>query len=157
MNLCPLPLLRERFPFSTRSASADKRERLRKQTFRAIPAQPFAERREDDQLPGAIEVQLLRNCGNSSHERADTHERRLSLPRLEMRGREAQESFPSADDEVVSQPVDVDVPRKFADDREHGRADDVADIGGVSFCGWLFYATQSIPCFEGRYFRSPIG
>ena len=33
---------------------------------------------------------------------------------------------------VVSQPVDVDVPRKSADDREHGRADDVADIGGVS-------------------------
>ena len=59
-----------------------------------------------------------------------------------MRGREAQESFPSADDDppkseqrrkrrVVSQPVDVDVPRKSADDREHGRADDVADIGGV--------------------------
>ena len=59
---------------------------------------------------------------------------------------------------VVSHPVDVDVPRKSADDREHGRADDVADIGGVSFCGWLFcFATQSIPCFEGRYFRSPIG
>ena len=59
---------------------------------------------------------------------------------------------------VVSQPVDVDVPRKSADDREHGRADDVADIGSVSFCGWLFCcATQSIPCFEGRYFRSPIG
>ena len=32
---------------------------------------------------------------------------------------------------VVSRPVDVDVPRKSADDREHGRADDVADIGGV--------------------------
>ena len=32
---------------------------------------------------------------------------------------------------VVSQPVDVDVPRKFADDLEHGRADDVADIGGI--------------------------
>ena len=60
-----------------------------------------------------------------------------------MRGREAQESFPSADDEVVSQPVDVDVPRKFADDREHGRADDVADIGGVSFCGWLFLLCNS--------------
>ena len=59
---------------------------------------------------------------------------------------------------VVSQPVDVDIPRKSADDREHGRADDVADIGSVSFCGWLFcYATQSIPCFEGRCFRSSIG
>ena len=32
---------------------------------------------------------------------------------------------------VVSQPVDVDVPRKSADDREHGRAGDVADIGGI--------------------------
>ena len=32
---------------------------------------------------------------------------------------------------VASRPVDVDVPRKSADDREHGRADDVADIGGV--------------------------
>ena len=32
---------------------------------------------------------------------------------------------------VVSQSVDVDVSRKSADDREHGRADDVADIGGV--------------------------
>ena len=42
-----------------------------------------------------------------------------------------QESFASADDEVVSQPVDVDVPRKSADDREHGRAGDVADIGGI--------------------------
>ena len=61
---------------------------------------------------------------------------------------------------VVSQPVDVDVPRKSADDREHGRADDVADIGGVrTFVLWLafFCATQSIPYFEGRYFRSPIG
>ena len=58
---------------------------------------------------------------------------------------------------VVSQPFDVDVPRRSADDREHGRADDVADIGGVSFCGWLFCATQSIPCFERRYLRSPIG
>ena len=48
-----------------------------------------------------------------------------------MRGREVQESFASADDEVVSQPVDVDVPRKSADDREHGRAGDVADIGGI--------------------------
>ena len=85
--------------FSARSASADNRERLRKQTLRAIPAQPFAERREDYQLPGAIKVQLLRNCGNSFHELADAHERRLYLPRLEMRGREAQESFPSADDE----------------------------------------------------------
>ena len=62
MNLCPLPLFRERFPFSTRSASADNRERSRKQASRAIPAQPFAERREDYRLPGAIEVQLLRNC-----------------------------------------------------------------------------------------------
>ena len=72
---------------------ASTARRLRKQAFRAIPAQPFAERREDDQLPGAIEVQLLRNCGNSFHERADAHERRLYLPRLEMRGREAQESL----------------------------------------------------------------
>ena len=78
---------------------ASTARRLRKQALRAIPARPFAERREDDQLPGAIEVQLLRNCGNSFHERADAHERRLYLPRLEMRGREAQESFPSADDE----------------------------------------------------------
>ncbi len=57
---------------SDRRASADNRERLRKQALRAIPAQPFAERREDYQLPGAIEVQLLRNCGNSSHELASS-------------------------------------------------------------------------------------
>ena len=162
MNLCPLPLFRERFPFSTRSASADKRERFRKQAFRAIPAQPFAERREDCQLPGAIKVQLLRNCGNSFHERADAHERRLYLPRLgPARARSSDDPHKSEQRRkrrVVSQSVDVDVPRKSADDREHGRANDVADIGGVSFCGWLFCcATQSIPCFEGRYFRSPIG
>ena len=47
------------FPFSTRSASADNRERLRKQAFRAISIQPFAERREDYQLPGAIKVQMF--------------------------------------------------------------------------------------------------
>lgn len=65
-----------------------------------MPAQPFAERREDCQLSGAIEVQLLLNCGNSFHELADAHERRQYLPRLEMRGRETQESFASADDEL---------------------------------------------------------
>ena len=32
---------------------------------------------------------------------------------------------------VVPQPVDVHVPREAADDREHGRADDVADIGSI--------------------------
>ena len=57
---------------------------------------------------------------------------------------------------VVSQPVDVDVPRKSADDREHGRADDVADIGAFRFVVGFSCATQSIPYFEGCYFRSPI-
>ena len=50
-------------------------------------------------MESRVKVQLLRNCGNSFHELADAHERRLYLPRLEMRGREAQQSFPSADDE----------------------------------------------------------
>ena len=95
------PSLRDDIPAGRHSATmhASTARRLRKQALRAIPAQPFPERREDYQLPGAIKVQLLRNCGNSFHERADAHERRLYLPRLEMRGREAQESFPSADDE----------------------------------------------------------
>ena len=57
------------FPFSARSASADNRERLRKQAFRAIPAQPFAERREDCQLPGAIEVQMFTPFEQSADER----------------------------------------------------------------------------------------
>ena len=53
---------------------------------------------------------------------------------------------------VVSQPVDVDVPRKSADDREHGRADDVADIGGVSYCGWLFLCNSKHTIFRGLLF-----
>ena len=53
---------------------------------------------------------------------------------------------------VVSQPVDVDVPRKSADDREHGRADDVADIGGVSYCGWLFLCNSKHTISQGPLF-----
>ena len=53
---------------------------------------------------------------------------------------------------VISQPVDVDVPRKSADDREHGRADDVADIGGVSYCGWLFLCNSKHTIFRGLLF-----
>ena len=53
---------------------------------------------------------------------------------------------------VVSQPVDVDVPRKSADDREHGRADDVADIEGVSFCGWLVLCNSKHTMFRGSLF-----
>ena len=53
---------------------------------------------------------------------------------------------------VVSQPVDVDVPRKSADDREHGRADDVADLGGVSFGGWLFLCNSKQTLFRGSVF-----
>ena len=53
---------------------------------------------------------------------------------------------------VVSQPVDVDVPRKSADDREHGRADDVADIGGVSFCGWLLLCNSKHTMFRWSLF-----
>ena len=69
MNLCPLPLFRERFSVPTRSTSADHRERLRKQAFRAIPAQPFAERREVCRLPGAIEVQMFTPFEQSADER----------------------------------------------------------------------------------------
>ena len=53
---------------------------------------------------------------------------------------------------VVSQPVDVDVPRKSADDRKHGRADDVAYIGSVSFCGWLFLCNSKHTMFRGSLF-----
>ena len=54
----------------------------------------------DDNIRTTVALaRLLRNCGNSFHELADAHERRPYFPRLEMRGREAQESFPSADDE----------------------------------------------------------
>ena len=93
MNLCPLPLFRERF-----SVFNSKR-------FSRLERAPYAVLADDP-------------------------------PKSEQRRKRR----------VVSQPVDVDVPRKSADDREHGRADDVADIGSVSFCGWLFCcATQSIP------------
>ena len=36
-------------------------------------------------------------------------------------------------------------------------AKDTLACNDLTLCGWLFCATQSIPYFEGRYFRSPIG
>ena len=39
------------------------------QALRAIPAQPFAERREDCQLPSAIEVQMFTPFEQSADER----------------------------------------------------------------------------------------
>ena len=51
--------------------------------------------------------------------------------------------------------VDVDVPRKSADDREHGRADDVADIGAFRFVVGFSCVTQSIPGLFWRIRPSP--
>jgi len=79
--------------------SGDGRERSRKQPFCLVSAEPFAEFREDYQLPDAIKIQMLRNCGNSSHELADPRERSLNLACLEMYGGQAQKPLASADDE----------------------------------------------------------
>ena len=53
---------------------------------------------------------------------------------------------------VVSQPVDVDVPRKSADDREHGRADDVADIGAFRFVVGFLLCNSKHTMFRGALF-----
>ena len=158
MNLCPLPLFRERFPvFNSKRFMSRAVARHGFRSFVTNPPRPYwflcprfsashmfpsppqlrAFPVSEDRLYGIVDVDYVLEGWQSVEDvllvSREPCVQLATVSRLERAPYAVLADDPPRSGQcrkhrVVSQPVDVDVPRRSADDREHGRADDVADI-----------------------------